>query len=466
MTSSARTARAIGRLIRCNPFSPERIVLEREILGTLPRHPVWSYRGEPDSPSLAGIARVAERILPGLRDPGDVALYLLYDRFRTRFDAVRNDRAPFYDDFFRESARLPAPESRSDPSHLFAFFFQVRRAFRAIYERIVGASPAAARLRAAAWQSIFTRDLDRYRRSLYRSLGDLATLIVGESGTGKEIVARAVGLSAYRPFDPATRTFAPASFDALNLSALPSTLVESELFGHRRGAFTGAAADRAGWLELCRPCGAVFLDEIGELEPAIQVKLLRVLQNREFQRLGDSSTRRFQGKIIAATNRDLAAELDAGRFRRDLYYRLCSDTILMPTLREQISNSPDELAHLVEFVSRRVCPDESEKLARETVAWISRRLGRDYAWPGNFRELEQCVRNILVRGEYHPPRPSSPSFARSILDGRFTADELLRRYCTLVYSRTHSYEEAARRLGLDRRTVRSKVDPDLLAGMR
>jgi transcriptional regulator with GAF, ATPase, and Fis domain len=102
-------------------------------------------------------------------------------------------------------------------------------------------------------------------------------------------------------------------------------LIESELFGHRRGAFTGALADRAGWMEVCPPAGAVFLDEIGEVDSSIQVKLLRVLQSRAFQPLGGTDTRRFEGKIIAATNRDLPVEIRAGRFREDFYYRLCSD---------------------------------------------------------------------------------------------------------------------------------------------
>src|SRR4030095_10303350 len=116
-------------------------------------------------------------------------------------------------------------------------------------------------------------------------------------------------------------------FYALNPSALSPTLIESELFGHRRGAFTGAVQDRAGWLEVCPATGTVFLDEIGELDPAIQVKLLRVLQSRTFQRLGDTRDRPFLRKLIAATNRDLGREMAAGEFRKDFYYRLCSDFV-------------------------------------------------------------------------------------------------------------------------------------------
>src|SRR5205085_3415278 len=117
------------------------------------------------------------------------------------------------------------------------------------------------------------------------------------------------------------------SFHALSLSALSPTLIESELFGHRRGSFTGAIDDRAGWLEVCRPLGTVFLDEIGEIDPAVQVKLLRVLQTRTFVRLGDTRNRKFTGKIIAATNRDLAQQMQLGQIREDFYYRLCSDMI-------------------------------------------------------------------------------------------------------------------------------------------
>src|SRR5690606_29799135 len=127
-----------------------------------------------------------------------------------------------------------------------------------------------------------------------------------------ELVARAIGLSRFIPFDPKTQRFAEdfaGSFFPLNLSALSATLVESELFGHCRGAFTGALQDRAGWLEVCPHYGTVFLDEIGEVDPQVQVKLLRVLQERTFNRIGETDARRFSGKIIAATNRDLATEM-------------------------------------------------------------------------------------------------------------------------------------------------------------
>src|SRR5206468_1890299 len=140
----------------------------------------------------------------------------------------------------------------------------------------------------------------------------------------------------------------------------------------------------------------VFLDEIAETEAAIQVKLLRVVQTRTFQRVGETQDRPFRGKIVAATNRDLAAEMQAGRFRPDLYYRLCSNVIETPSLAAQLREAPDELANLVLYLARGIAGEaEAPALAKETEAWIAGHLGPDYSWPGNVRELEQCVRNVM-----------------------------------------------------------------------
>jgi transcriptional regulator with PAS, ATPase and Fis domain len=255
---------------------------------------------------------------------------------------------------------------------------------------------------------------------------------------------------------------------------LSATLIESELFGHKRGSFTGAVDDRQGWLEVCPPLGTVFLDEIGELDSSIQVKLLRVLQSRQFSRIGETESRQFRGKIIAATNRNLAAEMRAGRFREDFYYRLCSDMIEVPGLHARVQDNPAELRHLVGFLAQRAVGPEGAELADEVVRWIEEHLGLDYAWPGNIRELEQCLRNVLIRRSYVPPTgeplalPVTPreELAAALLEGQFTADELLRRYCSLVFAETKSYEATARRLQLDRRTVRAKVDAALVARLR
>jgi transcriptional regulator with PAS, ATPase and Fis domain len=308
---------------------------------------------------------------------------------------------------------------------------------------------------------------------LFERMSDFATLITGPSGTGKELVARAIALSGFVPFDDKRMTFEgdPAGlFHPINIAALPSTLVESELFGHRRGAFTGAVQDKRGWLEACSALGSVFLDEIGDLDPAVQVKLLRVIETRTFHAVGDTSGKLFQGKLIAATNQDLSRAIAEGRFREDLYYRLCSDLIVTPSLSQQIRESPGVLGDLVLFMARRVAGAEAAALAEEAEKWIAASLGTDYEWPGNYRELEQCIRNLLIRKDYRPARHAREESAEDLFqpayEGKLTASELLSRYCTLIYARTGSYEETARRLQIDRRTAKAKIDPALLERLR
>jgi len=492
-----RFVEAASCLVYCNPFLPRRIEAEREALGAdfVETGPVWNVFSDPETnrPNLMALrdrvealAPVARERLAGGASAGekelvlyeDLILYLLY--YRTQ-EALRHGvvagadgkRKQNFAGVYRAHADaaeqfLQIPEVRLptayDATHLFACFFQMRRAFLLIFDQIVGRSIPMARLRASVWQSIFTHDMRRYQRVMHSRMGDFTTLIVGESGTGKELVAAAVALSRYVPFDARRGAFAEDYanlFHPLNLSALSPTLIESELFGHRRGAFTGALEDRAGWLETCRPLGSVFLDEIGELDPQIQVKLLRVLQARTFQRLGDTQGRHFAGKIIAATHRDLAAEMRGGGFRQDFYYRLCSDIVTTPPLREQLAERPEDLHNMVAFLVRRIAGEEASGLSDEVEEWIEGNLGRAYGWPGNFRELEQCVRNVIIRGEYRPsaaaPRSEAEALAGALGEGRLTAEEVVRRYCAAVYRQTGSYEETARRLGLDRRTVKAKV---------
>ena len=500
-TAERRTVEALARLAYTNPFSADFVEIERSVLGDgdVPDKMVWSleagYQGNPALEHFVstseGVARDArERLLRSRSATTDelatyayVVAQMLYWRYEKdlhelHVDPGRADRrqSACYRRFHRDLQHFLTLDGIQlpwsvDPPHLFACFFQVRRAFDLIFHNIIGTSKPAAKLRADVWQSIFTHDMRRYRRSLYRRMHDVTTLVTGPSGTGKELVARAIGLSRYVPFDPQRETFVASvdgAFHALNLSALSPTLIESELFGHRKGAFTGALQDRVGWLEACPPLGTVLLDEIGELDASIQVKLLRVLQTREFQRIGETTPREFKGKLIAATNRDLDAEMRAGRFREDLYYRLCADLIRTPSLRDQLRDSPGELRNLVLFVSERVVgADEASDVAGEVLACIERDLGPDYRWPGNVRELEQCVCNVLVHKRYQPrgapqTADAADGVASAWRDGGLTAKELLRRYCTRVYATTGSYQETARRLDLDRRTVKRSIDPDLL----
>jgi transcriptional regulator with GAF, ATPase, and Fis domain len=346
-------------------------------------------------------------------------------------------------------------------------FFQIRRAFHYIFRYLLGPSLAIARLRAETWHSVFTHDLRSYQRGVYAKMMDIPTLVVGPSGTGKDLVAQAIGYSRYLAFDEERFRFVEAfskQFHPLSIAALPASLVESELFGHRRGSFTGALEDRQGFLEVCGPDGTVFLDEIGELMPELQVKLLRVLQTRGFQRVGETSERLFLGKIVAATNRDLDRGLGEGWFREDLYYRLCADRIETPSLRARLDECPEELALLVGTLAERVAGLEvGPRLANEVLSCIERDLGSGYPWPGNVRELEQCVRNVLVRKSYRPARRVARGAALddALLASGLTSDALVRRYSKLQYTRLKNYVEVGRKLGLDRRTVKDHVEtPD------
>ncbi|HWN93597.1 MAG TPA: sigma-54 factor interaction domain-containing protein, partial [Methylomirabilota bacterium] len=402
---------SISALANCNPFLPERIKLERAALGSdfVADKADWNRHIESagEHPNIDRLLERAERVARELRKQlsggesataeeleryEELVLFLLYHKSRGGFDLARSsrERVRGYAEFRREAdvffASTPLAKT-VDLTHAFACCFQVRRAFHHIFTNIVGSSDAVAQLRAAIWQSIFTHDLRRYRRVLYDRMADLTTLVTGPSGTGKELVARAIAHARYVPFnEPQQRFESPDGeiFFALNVSALAPTLVESELFGHRRGAFTGAMQDRPGWLELCPAVGSVFLDEVGDIEIAVQVKLLRVLQARTFQRLGESTARRFKGKIIAATNRDLGEEIAGGRFRADFYYRLCSDLVRTPSLHEQLGESAEELQVLVQFIVEYIVgAEEAQRITAETVAWIEKHLGSHYAWPGN-----------------------------------------------------------------------------------
>jgi transcriptional regulator with AAA-type ATPase domain len=485
---------SVARVSLANPFLAERIDYERRALGPHfdESQANWNLLGDDPETQQINTRKIAERaysIIAGIRlqlKKGvaagrkelqlyeDTVLFLLYYYYAQRFkDSIVNPQKDQIYEFFKEFAHywrhffkhpvdnLP---SQTEAAHIFACFFQVRRAFYYIFRAIIGRSAVAANLRAMVWNSIFTHDMRRYRRTFYQLLGDFATLIIGPTGSGKELVARAIGLSRYIPFNPESLKFQKnfsETFFPINLSALPSTLVESELFGHRRGAFTGALEDRKGWLEVCPPEGTVFLDEIGELDPLVQVKLLRVIQARIFQRLGTTKESVFRGKIVAATHRDIHGAMEKGEFRQDFYYRLCSDIITTPSLQQQISEAPEVLGDLVAYISQKVAGPEGEAVVGEVLSWIQDRLGIDYPWPGNIRELEQCVRNVMIRQVYHPAADQAARqddrLLASFRKGTLTLEELCRLYCTHVYARVGSYVATARRLQIDRRTVKKYV---------
>ena len=512
MAGTQDLIRSIATLATCNPFTPERFELERKILGT-DSEPLDSLtwhrsnrsgdaKNESQRPNVIRLTNLADRSVEEILKQGNldesiqqdywaVATYLLLYRHITPLDESKLGAGPtsyrgsistqwenFWEDYQRiftlgDSFR-PKP---SEAAHLFACLTQVHRAFFNIFDQILGTSAPIGALRAQAWESIFTCSLIDYHDFMFKNMRDFSTLITGSSGTGKELVARAIGLSQYIPFDHKTKTFAASAnqhFLPLNLSALTPTLIESELFGHRKGSFTGAVSDRAGWLESCGPHGCVFLDEIGELDLELQVKLLRVLQARTYTRIGENEVRHFHGKIIAATNRNLEHEIERGSFREDFYFRICSDRIQTPTLREQLACVGSDLEWMVESILRRQGVSDPAGIAQHVTNWIHENLGDAYSWPGNIRELEQCVRSYLIRKKYIPlettnrpwRKPSLPGWLQPVLEQSLTADELTCRYCTWIYSQVGSYEQVSRIVKLDRRTVKSKIDPVLLEQLK
>jgi len=486
---------AIGRLGFTNPFGPERPKLEALIVGSeVARSAPWNR--SPDwpleDPALPAIHAEAERYLAEAQagfsreakyDGRDrelirgVALYVLYYRYDADFydwitERSSSETVSFYEAFERDFAELfrhvGPPAWARDPAELFALFFQTRRAFHFVFHQILGTSVAAAKLRSNVWESLFTYDPWRYLRQLRGRMHESSTLVLGPSGTGKELVASAIGMSSFIPFDSRSRRFARdfrTAFHPLHLAAMSKTLIESELFGHKKGAFTGAHADRMGHLEGRTASETVFMDEIGELDPEVQVKLLRVLQSRSFHRLGDSEPRTFGGKVVAATHRDLALEMNAGRFREDLYYRLCSDVIRTPSLHEQVEGKPEELEHLVHVLMQRILGESDKAGVDEMMGAIEQSVGEDYRWPGNMRELEQCVRNLLIHGEYAPASRPSRTDALEVLFQRMRSagaplDEITSEYVRWVHRREGSYARAGKALGIDRRTVAKHIgDP-------
>ncbi len=404
---------------------------------------------------------------------GYVLLFRVYHHYVDHFDALiaeqltRRDEpiaAPFTDALLAELRACGF--NAEDASRYLALFYQLRRAFYFIVDSLLGDSPAMRRLRHALWNNVFTSDVRIYEKHLWNRMEDFSTLMLGETGTGKTAAAAAIGRSGLIPYDQKRGCFAASftsTFVAANLSQYPESMIESELFGHRKGAFTGAIDNHRGLFERLSNYGALFLDEIGAVSVPIQIKLLTVLQERRVSPVGSHDELRFDGRVIAATNRSLA-ELRASReFRDDFLYRLCSDVIEVPPLRRRLQEHPPELEQLVSLLITRATGSKAPDLTDMVVSSLHATLADDYAWPGNVRELEQAVRRILLNGRYEGVTATGGHgeeeiLASQVCDGSLTATDLLSRYCRLLYARLGSYEQVARHTELDRRTVKKYIE--------
>ncbi len=471
--------RNIAQFVFSNPFSEGR---EQLLAALVPGVPIESLRRDRlalanvvtrklerfDGGGLAKLAGFAPQDRPLLEA---AFLYLAYHRFiedldrlierQLKFDAV--PRVPFAAEFLKAMGQRGF--GQEDSLRYLGFFYQLRRAFDFIVHSLVGDSPSMQRLRLQLWNNAFTHDMRNFNQRLWNRMEDFSTLILGETGTGKGNAAAAIGRSSFIPYSSTSGGFAAnftQTFVSLNLSKFPETLIESELFGHRKGAFTGAIDHHEGVFELCSEHGVLFLDEIGEVTVPVQIKLLQVLQERSFTPLGSHSAMRFKGRVIAATNRTLEELREGGRMRDDFFYRLCSDVIEVPPLRNRLREAPRELDQLVAVLIERMTGEASPALTDMAIDALRRHLPGEYAWPGNVRELEQAVRRILLTGRYDGDRRTGARSREEILlasmrAASVTADDLVGRYCAMLYERNPNYSEVASRTGLDRRTVRKHV---------
>jgi DNA-binding NtrC family response regulator len=470
--------RSLGDVVFGNPFTEERMAVIRRLAPEAP--------GDLSSDREALVRVVAPKLAPLLRDGmlGQLGaedrrllepafLYVAYHHYVPQLDAHIARQAdqggeplgvPFGEEAMRELVQSGFTEERA--ARFLGFFFQLRRAFYFIEKSLAGASASMERFRRALWNNMFTHDMRAYEAAFWNRMEDFSTLLLGETGTGKGSAAAAIGRSGFIPYLPAARRFAANfadTFIAINLSQFPETLIESELFGHRKGAFTGAIDHHQGVFERCNAHGALFLDEIGDAAVPVQIKLLQVLQERTFTPLGGREKKRFSGRVIAATNRPLAELRRGGRFREDFYYRLCSDVIHVPTLRERIGESPSELADLVRLLLERTAGAADAALAGRVLEALERDLPRDYAWPGNVRELEQAVRRVLLTGGYKPDLAAPAELdaeerlMAQLRAGTLSADEVLAGYSAMLYQRLGSYAAVAERTRLDPRTSRKYV---------
>src|SRR5947208_7732356 len=273
---------------------------------------------------------------------------------------------------------------------------------------------------------------------------DSTVLIQRETGTGKELIARAIHNLSMRCGRP---------FIKLNCAAIPFDLLESELFGHERGAFTGAIAQKIGRFELADK-GTLFLDEVGDIPPALQPKLLRVLQEQEFERLGSTRTHQVDVRLVAATNRNLVEMVKRNEFRSDLYYRLDVFPIPLPPLRERREDIPALVEHFVEIYARRMGKEIAHIPAETMSALVS------YFWPGNIRELQNFIERsvILTSGNVlHPPLASLKSSAEAESLGPITLEDAERDHIRKILEETRwvvaGPNGAAARLGIKRSTL-------------
>jgi DNA-binding NtrC family response regulator len=375
---------------------------------------------------LDGVALL--RLLRERQSDADVILMTAFDDMSTVVSAMREGAAEF----------LVKPLDLHDLRRVIDRVFDDRRARARAGKRADAAVPGPTQLSGDALVGRDVRMLAVYKLIGQAAVSRATALIRGETGTGKELVARAIHANSAE---------SKAPFIAVNCAALPANLLESELFGHVRGAFTGATGDRRGRFALAGR-GTIFLDEIGDTTLDLQAKLLRVLQEREYYPVGGERPEKTEARIIAATHRDLEEMVARGEFRADLYYRLRVIEIVIPPLRERAQDIPLLAQHLVERASAST-GRPAPIISREALDLL-----REHQWPGNVRELENCLTRATVLASGEVIRSEHIQLGPPLGDTDAplsTLDALEREHVARVLASTHGHKaRAAQILGISR----------------
>ncbi len=403
---------------------------------TFEEHEVDLIVTDLNMPRMSGMELIAK--VRGIDRQVMIVVLTAYSSVESAVEAMKQGAydyitKPFLNDNIRLTVRTALEQKRLHRENLY-----LRRELREKYhfENIIGSSDAM--------QAVY-RLVEKVSRTTS------TVLVLGESGTGKELVARAIHYNSERSEKP---------FIAVNCGALVETLLESELFGHKKGAFTGAVADRPGLFKKADG-GSLFLDEISEVSPALQVKLLRALQEQEAIPVGGTEPTRFDIRVIAASNKNLEEEVAEGRFRDDLYYRINVVTIKLPPLRKRRDDVPLLARHFLKKYSEKF-GRSSMSIPKETM-----QLLMSYSWPGNVRELENAVERALTlceKGEIEPEcLPDKIRQTRLIVRdpeaGEVTLEELERSYILDILEKTGGDKQrAAGILGINPSTLYRKLE--------
>jgi DNA-binding NtrC family response regulator len=414
----------VAALLTTNPMSPAWVDRVKACLGDRfrPCLPVWCSRNVELDENHRLVGERLMELLPGIRN-----------RLREGFAATGRERAIYqsaailaiYGAFVRQLGEIVAENGVKVPfwgrleklytelldikgldappaEDLLGLFYQAYRCWYFPFTLIPGAAPLTARARAAIVEASLGKDVvSSYRQGLWRTMAEQPVLILGETGTGKELAGKCLAGGRFIAFDKTTRRFAAAplaGYHVVNLSDASDALFDAELCGNVRGAFTGATEDRPGYLGLAEEGGTLVFDEFGDIGKVIQGKLLRPVENRVYRRVGDNETRRFPGRFVFSTNKDLAKMVRQGKFREDLYTRVNVLRVVMPPLRRILREAPDERREYVHrFVAETLAqsPETWDGWAWRIEADLARRKGGD-AWRGNLRELRNYVRRSIL----------------------------------------------------------------------